>query len=209
MHRAGRIGRVREGGGIGQLERLGGHAAAGGHGDAGDAGVGRRRGQAGRAGREVRIVARRQTGFGLLGQRHGGQALRKLPAGFRSAGQRRRHQVIGERLRGRAQQEHIPHILRLQLLPQLVVGALDRVLVGIQRDDAFGEQVADGLPGRGRIGGKHVIEAAVLADDDDDVLDRRFREVVARGRPLPDEARSRPSLSERRGERELCQCQYT
>jgi hypothetical protein len=50
----------------------------------------------------------------------------------------------------------------------------DRVLVRVELDDALGEQVVDRLAGPvGHVSGEHVIEAAVLADDDDDVLDRR------------------------------------
>ena len=65
-------------------------------------------------------------------------------------------------------------------------------LLLVERDDAFGEQVVNGLPGRLRhVGGEHVIEAAVLADDDDDVLDRRPRPGIAGGRPFPDDTRNR------------------
>src|SRR5580658_8255181 len=46
-------------------------------------------------------------------------------------------------------------------------------LVRIERDDALGEEVVDGVAARRHVGGEHVIEAAVLADDHDDVLDGR------------------------------------
>ena len=56
------------------------------------------------------------------------------------------------------------------LTAQREVGAGRAVVI----DDAFGEQVVDGLACDGFVGGEDVIEGAVLADDDDHVLDRRL-----------------------------------
>ena len=42
-------------------------------------------------------------------------------------------------------------------------------------DDALGEQVQHLVPARRLIGREHMVEGAVLADDDDDVLDGRAR----------------------------------
>ena len=50
----------------------------------------------------------------------------------------------------------------------------------VQRDYALREQVVDGLSRLGNIGCEDVIEASVFADDDDDVLDRRLRVMIAR-----------------------------
>ena len=46
-------------------------------------------------------------------------------------------------------------------------------------DDALGQQVVDVLAVARLVGGEHVVERAVLTDDDDDVLDRRARAAVA------------------------------
>ena len=45
--------------------------------------------------------------------------------------------------------------------------------------DPFGKQIPDGLAGLGLVGGEHIIESAIFADDDDDVLDRRLGGSVA------------------------------
>jgi hypothetical protein len=56
----------------------------------------------------------------------------------------------------------------------LEIGPGNRVLAGIELDDALRQQVHHALAGAfGHVGREHVVEAAVLADDDDDVLDRR------------------------------------
>ncbi len=41
----------------------------------------------------------------------------------------------------------------------------------IRVDDSFGEQILDGFAAFGNVGGKEVVKGAVLADQDDDVLD--------------------------------------
>jgi len=41
----------------------------------------------------------------------------------------------------------------------------------IRVDDSFGEQILDGFAALGDVGGEEVIKGAVLADQDDDVLD--------------------------------------
>jgi hypothetical protein len=52
------------------------------------------------------------------------------------------------------------------------VGAGNRVFVGVQRDDTQGEEVIDALARLRHVSDGHVIEAAILADDDDDVFNR-------------------------------------
>jgi hypothetical protein len=49
-------------------------------------------------------------------------------------------------------------------------------------DDPAREKVADRLPGRGFVGAEKIIEAQVLADDDDQVFDRRYRGARRDGR---------------------------
>ena len=76
-------------------------------------------------------------------------------------------------VRGLARREPEFVVVSGIVLPALVIVCARRA-VGLH--DAFGEQVVDRLVlVDGLVGGEDVIERAILADDDDDVLDRRFR----------------------------------
>ena len=52
------------------------------------------------------------------------------------------------------------------------------VLVGIQLDDIFREEVVYAVSTLRLVGGEHVIEAAILANDHNDVFDRRGGRIV-------------------------------
>ncbi len=79
---------------------------------------------------------------------------------------------------------------------------LDRVIVFIQRDDALAQQVVHRLSALRLVSGKHVIKAAVLADDDDDMFDRADR-MTQCARAWDVSRRQLRRGSEHRSEREL------
>jgi len=114
-----------------------------------------------------------------------------------AADQRCRQLVVGEFLLGWAQQERIRRtgILGGQLMGCFEIPSGNSVLKSIQLDDAFRQKIADALAGRRNVSGKHVIEAAIFANDDDDVLDFRLRAAVGR------------AVREGGAEAELAQCQ--
>ena len=103
-------------------------------------------------------------------------ARREIPLGtLRTTGQRSRQGVAGKRLFDWIQQESIRRadIARRKLLRLVEARAGNRVVIRIQCDDVFAQKVVYRLARLGLVGREHVIEAAVLTDDDDDVLDRR------------------------------------
>ncbi len=179
MHRACRIGVVGHRVAIGQLERTGRQRA-----DIGDALIGGLRGLAGATGEQELVVLGRQAGFRLLRQHQRGLAGgdRRAAALVRDVGdlgtadQRSRQLILREVLLRRAQQECIVRavIHRRVLMRLFEVRPGDRILAGVELDDALREQVEHALAvSLGHVGREHVVEAAVLADDDDHVLDRR------------------------------------
>ncbi len=204
MHRACRVGVVGKRAAIGQLKRSGRQCA-----DVGDALVRRLRGLAGAAGQKKLVVVRIKPVFRLLRQRQARFAARDRAAAalvgnigdLGTANQRRRQLVLGEGLLRRVEQERIVRtgVLRRQLVRLLEVGSGNCVVGAVELDDALGEQVEDFFLGPFRhIGGEHVVEAAVFADDDDDVLDRRPCFVVA-VRPFVGEDRADGHLPQRHG----------
>ena len=203
MHRARGVALVGERIAVGQLERAGRQA---GHRD--DALVRRLRGLAGATGQQRLIIAVIQPGFRLLRERQARLALRDRRAAalvgdvgdLGSADQRGRQLIVGEGLLGRAQQKRVlgTDVLCSQLVRLLEVGARNRVLVGVELDDATGEQIVDGVPALLRhVSREHVVEAAILADDDDDVLDRRPRVVIGGGRHAAGKHRAHAELPHR------------
>jgi len=68
----------------------------------------------------------------------------------------------------------------------------------LSRHGAFGKEIVDVLAWLLRhVSGEHVIEAAVLADDDDDVLDGGMRDVVARAWQATGKCRPESELPQR------------
>jgi hypothetical protein len=51
------------------------------------------------------------------------------------------------------------------------------------RDDPFGKKVPHSLAPARHVGGEEVVEAPVLADDDDHMFDRRLAGMDQRGNP--------------------------
>ena len=138
-------------------------------------------GQARAAGDQILIVIRRQAVFGLLRKR---QAV-VLNVGVRgTAGERRRQNVVGKR-------SSWPDSTEMRREPD----PWPRLCAALEK---FGPGVPSALtipsesrfqtiwPSLGHIGGKDVVEAAVFADDHDDVFDgcgvSSSRDVVERGR---------------------------
>ena len=160
--------------------------------DAGIDGVGVQPG--GADGQQIEIV-RQQAVIGRAGRSHRREGGRARVA-HRGVGRRRvwwrqrrvrpgdrRVDRIGGRVRG------------LVLLRRLEARAGRAVGV----DDPLRAQVEDDLAGLRLVGGEQVVEGAVLADDDDHVLDRRQRVVVVRSAEgLRDRRRPR---RDREGER--------
>ena len=189
MHRALGIGVIGHRRGVGELEGTGRQRI-----HVGDARVRRTTGErrVGRlitAGDQELIVVGSKARFSGL---RIGDGRREDVGVLGAADDRRGKLVVGEFLLRRAQQERISRSsVRCGGLMRLFeVRAGDRILVLVELDDALGEQVVDALAGPVRhVSGEHVIEAAVFADDDDDVLDRRAGFVAAAGEREAGESR--------------------
>ena len=183
VNRARRIGVVGERGAVGDLERSGLQRR-----DVVDALIGRVVRLSGAAAGQGRTLTCRQSGFRNLSALGRSQIrLRWASGGAReiavlaggTADERRRQDVVGKFLRRRGEQEGIG-IGCEKLLRIVEIGTGNRVLVGIQLDDAFREEVIYAISTLRHVGGEHVIEAAIFSNDHDDVLDRGHGRGVGR-----------------------------
>jgi hypothetical protein len=125
--------------------------------------------QIGAAFGQLDVVGRRKRGFDGFRLCNGGQ----IRLGRRAPGVHRWQLCIRGGVHGRAGE--IAGALGLPL-----AGKADpRTGCAIGSDDAFGQQIVHVLPCRRRVGREHVVERAVLADQQDDVLDRSQGDVAA------------------------------
>ncbi len=135
----------------------------------------RNAGRAGQQKSEIRLI---EAIFGLLGEREVREGAGAVERRVVDAGVRRRRRV------GRARRlQHVGGLIVRLLGPGVIrieIGVHRRVLrceivvhagSAVDGDDLLGEQIVDRFAAAGLVGREQMVEAAILADDHDDMLD--------------------------------------
>src|SRR6202521_2681338 len=123
--------------------------------------------QTGSSGGEMNVVFGEQARFGKLSRGYGLEGRGKLVARIRRGTLGIGWGIVLEQTVVAAGTE-----LEISTIEGLPLGGNGVIWSGgsVGVDDSLGEQIIDGLSGRGLVGGEKVIEGTILADDHNDVL---------------------------------------